>query len=310
MESFKNIGGNIAGSTSAVAPRRLKPRHAVSIGVAGVLLAVLTGCGPMSHSSTPSPASDPFSASSSCDKKSQAYGDSIPFRQAYDGLGKYCQTAVNPNASALKKDASKYDMASLKVNGLTEVQAYAAQKTVVTFVGSQALDSEVLDNHVLGVDGLDSNAVQWWRLNSKAFDPTALSYYGGPGAIATSGVVVSAVGELPNLVRDGGARVNKTSIQVTNVVASKDKTDGKKIITVSIDFKASYKATTASTVEWYGDTPQLRSDSPELFAPNAGKVVRNIILTGTFAYEINPMNQKIVSNSYRYKNTYKSTPGF
>lgn len=277
----------------------------------GTLVASLAGCSAAlpaatKNSATPKPSA---TVSALCNPANDVYGDSVAEKPVKDELGAYCKTVINPKASALKKDVSKYDMVTLKDNGFTEDQAYEAQKTIVTFVANQALDSSALDTNTPGTVGNDDAGLAWYAANSNLIDSSAQDVYKNSGDLVPAGIVLT--GYLPPLIRDGKTRVNKTSIEVTSVYAGKSTINNLPQIDVSIKFKVSYRATVDNTVKWLASSngqtvEKVIEGSPELASKVGDK---NILITGDTVYAVNPLNQKINGSNAKYTMNYKTLQG-
>ena len=288
---------------------RLKPL--LILGFTATLMVAIAGC-----SETASPVSanknttSPSPAANLCNPAEQIYGDSIAKKAVSDDLGKYCQTALNPKAEAYKKDVSKYDLVSLGKYGFTEEQAFQAQKTVVAFIGDQALDSSALDTNFPGTVGNDDAGMAWYAAHSDLIDSSTKSKYENSGDLKVTGIVLN--GYLPPLIRDGKPRLSKTAIELVSVYAGVSTINSLPQINVSAKFKGSYRATVDNAIKWISDnygktTEQVIKENPELAAKTGDK---NMLFTGDMIFAVNPLNQKFNGNNFHFNMVIKLSQVF
>jgi hypothetical protein len=290
-------------------------RPVIALGVVGAMAFSLAGCtGAINKDNNPIPTSSPSASSPVtgplCDPANDIYGDVVPTKIEKDERGEYCHVGIDPKAEALNDD-SKITMSTLEENGISKEQALAIQKKAVTFVGSEGIDSAILDRNTNGTDGNDDNALAWVKSNRDYLDASALPEYEKSGSMFTSNLVVN--GNIPQTIRDGKPRLSASSIAVEETYATPNKVEGQPAeVVVLMSVKAAYRATDEEAVNWllYFDSSKteesVKAENPELFD---GKDENNILLSGKVAYAYSSATEKITGNSYEYSIDYKKTPG-
>lgn len=249
----------------------------IAAGIAGTLLVSLAACtgGQMPNDDkTNAPAPTDTVACSTEDPGK--YGDVIPQEEVTDDYGTYCKTTIDPDSGALKYDSSKADIASLTEHGFTEEDAAAAQKTAVTFLAEQGLDSTRLDN--------DKQSDAEWLAQNKSLlsSPDA---FNGESLVGT-GLLVGDYLPTP-ISRDGSPRAEETNIQVNKIYGSTS-TTGKDIIIVETGASSSYEAKNSTVVDLMAKNSNLSKE--QIIAANP--VLSNedspvgLLVQGTFSYSV------------------------
>lgn len=254
----------------------------VALGLAGTLaLTACTGQGGVTPASpSPSETNNPVVACST--ENPGPYGDVIAKEEVKDQFGEYCHTTIDPKSAALKWDESKVDVQSLKDNGFTVEDAKKAQKTVVTFLAEQGLDSSRLDNY-------KQSNTDWVKANSSLLSnpESYLESAKKADGLSSTGLLVTDYLPEPT-VRNGGPRATSTNIQVNRIYGTKA-TSGVKIIVVETGANSLYDVKNTTVVDTYlknnpGTTKeQLQAEHPDMFDANTPV---NLIVQGTFTYSV------------------------
>jgi hypothetical protein len=274
----------------------------IAAGLAGALIFSVSACSPNVDPVTP-PNGTGTSTSAPVDGSDNGmipcstdnpgpYGDAVAKEQITDDKGTYCHVTIDPESNALKYDASKTDTASLEQYGFTQEDAEAAQKSAVTFVVEQSMDSTLLDNYTA------TSGTEWLDANKKELlNPSQYKLYEDYAKETNleKGVVVTGDG-FPALRRDGSPRSEAISVQVEKILA-KEMPNGTPYIQVATNVSGSYPAKNQDIINFAvkgdkGITEEgLKASSPYLFANPDGQ--SSMIVTGIFsvAYEKGNYNQ-------------------
>ncbi|QEE60887.1 hypothetical protein FVA74_04295 [Salinibacterium sp. dk2585] len=152
-----------------------------------------------------------------------------------DALGSYCAVSPSPDSPAMQLDEERVRLDALETWAFTREEAHAAQKTAVTFLVEEVLDSSILDT----------------QQNGTVDDWYAATPYRFVDFIPTDGVVLHD--RLPPLARDGAPRASEIRVTVTRVTAQGGKA-GPRSLLVVLEADASYRAQdAASAVEAHVD---------------------------------------------------------
>lgn len=206
------------------------------------------------------------------------WGDAVAKEEVKDGFGEYCHVTIGPDSDALKYDASKVDTASLEKYEFTEEDAKKAQKSAVTFLAEQTLDSTKLDNY-------EQSDMDWYKNNKDYISPDAKidTMIEDGTTLVNSGVLVSEY--LPqNVKRNGDPRAETITVQVNKISATES--NGTPIIIVETGATSIYNPSNEKIVDTIlkNDSSKtketLKQSNPELFE----KAPVSLILNGTFNY--------------------------
>ena len=263
----------------------------IAMGLAGVLVASLAGCGGSLNNDNNNTASPvPVDAVACSTENPGDYGDIVGLEDVTDAEGTYCHTTIDPKSEALIYDSAKVDMASLEKYGFTEEDAKKAQEETVTFVAEEALDSAALDS-------TDPAAISTWvQKNGGRFS-------GDWDVAGTEGVVYS--GSLPILVRDGGPRSAETNISLSRIYAVENSSvKGEGTLVVETKNISKYRLSDESAIVAYtnegytGTREALISENPDL----ADGVENLLIVQSTYKNGYNKEG-KVNGVSYLYSAT-------
>lgn len=184
---------------------------AVAVGAAGLLL--LSGCSAFPAgfpSATPSGSASP---SASAVPIGPAFGDVAPRESVTDESGTYLHVTLAPSADV----ATTVDPSTLGdlISGSSWDQAslLEAQRLVATFVAEQTIDSSALDRDEAGWEGwLENEAATW-------FGPGYADVIGKPagGTDRPTPIFNDPNDTTPTLVRDGLARLDDATIEITEL---------------------------------------------------------------------------------------------
>lgn len=150
------------------------------------------------------------------------WGHVVASRPVVDALGEYCAVSPAEESPAMQFDESAVDLGSLDSWEFTREDAVLAQRTAVTFLVEEVLDSAVLDTEANG--GFDA-----WL---------AATGYRFPEYAPTEGLLLQ--GRLPPLARDGGPRASSIEVEVVGVEAQGGKA-GPRSIMVRLEALASFR---------------------------------------------------------------------
>ena len=236
----------------------------VAMGLAGVLLAGLSGCSGSLDTPDKTNVPEPTGTVACSTENPGEYGDVVALEEVTDEYGTYCRTTIDPASTALIFDADKAD-SSLATYGFTNEDASAAQKTAVTLFSEQVLDSTRLDNY-------STSAKEWLAENDSFILPkwresfvNAVDTAPNGTGLSTTGMLVTDIMPTP-LARNGGPRAQGTNISVTKVFA----TDNNQLA-VQIESSSIYSATDTSIVKSVIknnaslDEISIKASNPELF---------------------------------------------
>lgn len=266
----------------------------IAAGLVGVLAISIAGCSgsvkPIDNNAdSPSPSNGGIVACST--ENPGPWGDVIAKEEVKDEYGTYCRTTIDPKSDALKYDASKTDTASLEKYGFTEEDAKTAQKTAVTFLAEETLDSTRLDNY-------SQSDSDWLKANNTWINPSAQKLFSDSAetkGMRKAGLLVTDALPTP-VIRDGGPRTAGTNIQVDRIAADIS-TDGKTpVLVVTTSASSVYSVDNKTILETVvkNDSTKteesLRASNPELF--DASGSSSGLLLQGKFRFGFDKGNSK------------------
>lgn len=228
------------------------------IATAGVvgMLSLVTACSGQGGAVNPNPTTAPTSSVVAIT------GDIIANGTVTDEFGSYTPTKLDPKSSLYKLNESVINKDELSAQGFTTEDATAAQKWVLDFVSTEAVDSIALDSPA----GWDK-----WKAEvaNKYFDASRAEVL---LANATNGKTSNVIynNKIPvTFARDGKARITKEDIKVSNIGAWSE--GGAKYIEVTGQSVVDYRVSEKDNIKAYlaknpGMTEEsLKETNPSFF---------------------------------------------
>lgn len=275
-------------------PRTTAARSRVAAAAsAGLSILLVAGCSSAAPSesgrATPErpAATSPAVSAPAAITGGRTLGDAVAVSTVTDTLGTYEHVGISPRAKALTFDSSLLDPAAAK--GLySTAELASAQRFVAGFVASETFDGPALD---------DADAYPAWSARAREdLVEAGQSALLGRGTDGTNAITWNAAGTsiVPRLIRDGGPRLSRETIDVTRVYPFTGGGPGPAIaffISAEADYRVSDAAarayveardpTDTAAVREQKTLPALYDGTGENTFPVKGTLVYSVVQNGS-----------------------------
>ncbi|WP_104191743.1 hypothetical protein [Cryobacterium sp. Y82] len=171
-----------------------------------------------------------------------AFGDVVSLATVTDDLGTYTHMTISPEAEAMSLNTAIIDP-TVAETGYTDADTLSAQKFIVTFSIEEVYDSSTIDTHrTVGWEAWKEKNREKYILESQV---SILD--NNDGVDRPSLINNNDLDRNPEFIRDGGARMQDATIDVTSITATDDPTWGK-FFGFTMTGSADYRVTDAAAI--------------------------------------------------------------